>query len=226
MRRTRIKICGVCRPEDASFAAACGVDAVGMVFHAPSPRCVSVDQARDILRVLPPFVTPVALFVDAPADEILETARLLGVGAVQLHGDESPGVIAAIKPLVVLKAVKVEKSIFGETLAKWKREIETQRLDNLRGLLLETANTPEPGGTGLPNDWETVQKARSAHLFDGLPSIIAAGGLTPQSVAQVVRAIHPDAVDVSSGVEEMRRQKSREKIRLFVKAVREADGGN
>lgn len=221
MRRTRIKICGICRPEDAAFAADCGADAIGMVFHAPSPRSVSVDQARAILRVVPPFVTPVALFVDASTDQILDTARSLGVSTVQLHGHEPPELIAALKPLTILKAVKVERSSFSAVLADWKREIVARNLDNLRGVLLETGNTPEPGGSGLPNDWEAVREAQSAHHFDGLPPIIAAGGLTPQNVAQVVRTVRPYAVDVSSGVEEVRREKSQEKIRLFIRAVRE-----
>ncbi len=224
MRRTRIKICGICRPEDAAWAVQCGADAIGMVFHSPSPRSVSIDQARAILRVLPPFVTAVALFVDASVDGILDTARTLGIGTVQLHGQEVPELVARVKPLVVLKAVKVEKSTFADALAMWKREIPTRELDNLRGLLLETGNTPEPGGTGLANDWETVLKAQSARLFDGLPPLIAAGGLTPQSVGGIVRALRPYAVDVSSGVEELRRQKSPEKIEAFVAAVREGDG--
>jgi len=225
MRRTRIKICGVCRAEHALCAAAHGADAIGLVFHKPSPRSVSAESARDILRVLPPFVTPVALFVDASAEKILDTAQILGLRTVQLHGEEPPELIAALKGLTVLKAVRVEKSDFANRLAGWRRAIEVHKLSNLAALLLETANTPVAGGAGIPNDWQTVKKAQSAGLFDGLPPLIAAGGLTPGTVAEVVRALRPYAVDVSSGVEEGRRQKSKVKIEAFVAAVREADGG-
>ena len=223
MRRTRIKICGICRPEDALFAAELGADAIGMVFHAPSPRSVSLDQARAILDVLPPFITPVALFVDAPPETILHTAQTLGLRTIQLHGDEAPELVAALKPLTVLKAVCVEKKDFPQRLAAWRRAIDVYELNNLSGLLLETANTSVAGGAGIPNDWQTIREAQSAHLFDGLPPLIAAGGLTPESVGDVVRVLRPYAVDVSSGVEEVRRQKSRTKIEAFVAAVRDAD---
>jgi phosphoribosylanthranilate isomerase len=223
MRRTRIKICGVCRPEDARFAAECGADAIGMVFHGPSPRNLSLDQARAILDVLPPLVTPVALFVDAAAEKILDTARALGIRTVQLHGDEPPELVAALNPLTVLKAVCVEKKDFPERLAAWKHAIEVYKLSNLAGLLLETANTKVAGGAGIPNDWQTIRDAQSAKLFDGLPPLIAAGGLTPETVEEVVRLLRPYAVDVSSGVEEERRQKSPGKIEAFVAGVRKAD---
>jgi phosphoribosylanthranilate isomerase len=223
MQRTRIKICGICRREDAAAAIECGADPIGMVFHAPSPRSVTLDEARLILREVGPFVTAVGLFVDATLEQIQQTTQSLGIHTIQLHGDESPEFIAALKPLIVLKAVRVEKSLFPQTLRRWQQDIANHQLHNLRGLLLETAHTPEPGGTGIPNDWQTVRAARDAGLFNGLPPIIAAGGLTPETVGEVVRAIHPFAVDVSSGVEESRKQKSRQKIAAFVEAVRQAE---
>lgn len=222
MKRTRIKICGICRPEDAAAAVECGADAIGMVFHAPSPRSVTLEEARLILRQVGPFVTAVGLFVDAPLERIVQTAHNLNIHTIQLHGQEPPELIAALKPLEVLKAVRVEKSKFAQTLAKWNLDIAKHHLDNLHGLLLETAHTPEPGGTGMPNDWQTVRDAQAAGLFDGLPPIIAAGGLNPETVGDVVRLLHPFAVDVSSGVEDIRRQKSRDKIARFAEAVRMA----
>jgi len=223
MQRTRIKICGICRPEDAAAAIECGADAIGLVFHPPSPRSVTLDEARLILREVGPFVAAVGLFVDATVDQIRQTTQALGIHTIQLHGQESPELIAALKPLIVLKAIRVEKPHFPEVLRQWQQDIATHRLHNLRGLLLETAHTPQPGGTGIPNDWETVRAARDGGQFNGLPPIIAAGGLTPETVGEVVRAIHPFAVDVSSGVEQARRQKSREKIAAFVEAVRQAE---
>ena len=221
--RTRIKICGVCRPEDAALAARAGADAIGMVFHAASPRNVTVDRAREILAALPPFVTAVGLFVDAPSESILATARELGLRHVQLHGDETPEHVRALAPLTVIKAVRVERGRFVQTLDTWREAIRSVPLTNLAGFVLETPNTAAPGGTGVPNDWEAVIEAQRAGAFEGLPALIAAGGLAPESVGAVVRAVRPYAVDVSSGVEETRGRKSEEKVRAFVQAVREAD---
>lgn len=223
MRRTRIKICGICRPQDARLAADAGADAIGLVFCPASPRNLSVEQAREILARVPPFVTPVGLFVDAPLEQILATAQTLGLRCIQLHGHESPALIAALKPLAVLKALRVERATFPAVLKDWKQSIAAEHLDNLKGLLLESAS-PKPGGSGIANDWQTIEAAHSAGVFHDLPPIIAAGGLTPATVANIVRKLRPWAVDVSSGVEEVVRQKSPEKIAGFVAAVREADG--
>jgi phosphoribosylanthranilate isomerase len=118
----------------------------------------------------------------------------------------------------------VEKTGFPVTLAAWKRAIAEHELINFAGMLLETANTAVAGGAGIANDWETIREVQASGLFDGLPRLIAAGGLTPDTVAAVIRSLRPFAVDVSSGVEEVRRQKSKAKIEAFVAAVREADG--
>ena len=118
--RTRIKICGITRPEDAVAAADVGADAIGLVFHPSAPRCVTIDRARQILSVLPAFVTPVGLFVDVAADHVREMAVGLGLRHVQLHGQESPELVAALDPLVVIKALRVERGAFVDTIARWK----------------------------------------------------------------------------------------------------------
>jgi phosphoribosylanthranilate isomerase len=123
----------------------------------------------------------------------------------------------------VIKAVRVERGRFVQTLDTWREAIRSVPLTNLAGFVLETPNTAAPGGTGVPNDWETVVEAQRAGASEGLPALIAAGGLAPESVGAVVRAIRPYAVDVSSGVEETRGRKSEEKVRAFVQAVREVD---
>ena len=222
-QRTRIKICGVCRPEDAALAAAAGADAIGMVFHPQSPRYVTIARAREILAALPPFVTPVGLFVDAPTDAVLHTADELGLRHVQLHGHESADQVRALLPLSVIKAIRVDRERFAATLEEWRAAIGNLQLVNLAGFVLETANTAAPGGTGIANDWGAVLAARRAGAFDGLPPLIAAGGLDAQSVGDVVRAIRPFAVDVSSGVEETRGCKSEARVRAFVQSVRDAD---
>jgi phosphoribosylanthranilate isomerase len=216
--RTRVKICGIRRPEDAVAAARAGADAIGLVFYPRAPRHVSLEMAREILDALPAFVTPVGLFVDADADELLRTVKTLGLRHVQLNGRETPDDVAKLSTLAVVKSVAVDDAI-AETLAAWK----AAGLKNLKGLVLETAGTGQAGGSGVANDWQRVVESRSRGLFDGLPPLISAGGLTPESVGPVVRAVRPYAVDVSSGVEESRGIKSANRIEAFVAAVREAD---
>jgi len=225
MARTRIKICGIGRVEDALAAARAGVDAIGLVLHKPSARYVTVDRAREILAALPPFVTPVGLFVDAPADEVRATARILGLRQVQLHGHEDETCISELREFAVLKSVRVDRRTFrGETSA-WRQAIQ-HGLTNLRGIVLETAaaastplGTGAPGGTGLVNDWEFLRECQAEGMLAALPPLIAAGGLTPENVAAVVRDLHPWAVDVSSGVEAVKGIKSHEQIVAFVRAV-------
>jgi phosphoribosylanthranilate isomerase len=221
--RTRVKICGVCRPEDAALAARAGADAIGLIFHPRAPRFIHAERAREILAALPPFVTAVGLFVDVPTETIVRTARELGLRHVQLHGHEPPEQVRELAPLSVVKAVRVERDRFVADLGGWRAAIREMRLTNLAGFVLETAGTAESGGTGVANDWETVQAAQRAGAFEGLPPMIAAGGLNPDSVGAVIRAIRPYSVDVSSGVEEARGQKSEARIRAFVDAVRAAD---
>ena len=225
MNRTRIKICGVTRPEDAIAAARAGADAIGMAFYEPAPRYVSPERARQILAALPPFVTPVGVFVDASADHVTKVATGLGLRHVQLNGDESPGEVARLRRFAVVKAVRVDRNTFRATLDRWRAAVRDLKLSHLRGLVLEPAHTGQPGGTGVPNDWETVLAEQRAGGFDGLPPLIAAGGLRPETVADVVRGLRPWAVDVSSGVEEVRGIKSAAKLDAFVAAVRDADAG-
>lgn len=218
MHRTRVKICGITRCEDAVAAAEAGADAIGMVFCAPAPRNISIERAREILRVLPPFVSPVGLFVDADADEIRRVIEELQLRLVQLHGHEPPQRVTELRNVQVIKAVRVDEHL-ADTLAAWRRAAQDMDLSNLRGIVLETGGTREPGGTGVANDWATVRRHRDAGDFEGLPTLIAAGGLTAETVGNVILSLRPWAVDVSSGVEATRGVKSVEKIRAFVNAV-------
>jgi phosphoribosylanthranilate isomerase len=216
MHRTRVKICGITRPQDAASAADAGADAIGMVLHAPPKRLISLDQARQIVRVVSPMMSAIGLFVDAEADLILTTARALGLAAVQLHGAESPQDVASLSPLPVIKAIGVDAGSLGAELVRWKKE----RPANLVGLVMDAAGG---GGGGSDNDWDALRRHVEAGDFDGLPPWIAAGGLTPWNVRQIVRQLRPWAVDVSSGVETAPREKSAELIRDFLQAVRDAD---
>jgi phosphoribosylanthranilate isomerase len=205
------------RPEDAAMAAACGADAVGLILHPASPRNVSLETAGRIIAALPPFVTPVGLFVDATAEHIASVSNRLGLRHIQLHGNESPQLLAALGNLCILKAVRAIPETLTESLQLFRGS------PNLRGIVLETGGTPQPGGTGIPNDWELIRSYTDAGDFAGLPSIIAAGGLNPQNVEAVIRLLRPWAVDVSSGVETTRGEKSESLLREFMRAVGRAD---
>ena len=225
VQRTRIKFCGITRPQDAVVAARAGADAIGMVFYPEARRCISVDHAREILRALPAFVTPVGLFVDQDVEEIRDVAGALHLRHVQLHGHESEDVVAALRDFTVLKAVRAARETLKVELDCWRENIASMDLTHLRGFVLETPATGGPGGTGVENDWAAIADLQRAGVFDGLPPVIAAGGLRPENVADVVRRLRPYAVDVSSGVEATPGEKSAEKIGQFVAEVARAERG-
>jgi phosphoribosylanthranilate isomerase len=216
-----VKICGVGRVEDALAAARSGADAVGMVFCPQAKRNVSPQRAGEILAALPPFVTPVGLFADLPIARVMDAARAMYLRHIQLHGSETPEQVAQLAEFTVLKAIHVDPNTFGRELEKWREAISRLRLKHLQGFVLETAGSS--GGSGVANNWDLIAHHRQRGDFVGLPHLIAAGGLTPQSVGDVVKRLRPWAVDVSSGVEDAPGQKSAEKIEAFVRAVREAE---
>jgi phosphoribosylanthranilate isomerase len=204
--RTRIKICGITRREDAFRAAELGADAIGLVFHADSPRAVTVARARDIVAVLPPFVCVVGLFVNRPAQDI---SRILGevrIDVLQFHGDELPEDCRVFgKPYI--KAVHMYPGVDLDDY--------TQRYADALGLLLDTCHAGNVGGTGRTFEWSWVP--------GGLKKpIILAGGLTPDNVATAIRQVHPYAVDVSSGVEAVKGIKDAAKMAAFIESVRQA----
>lgn len=219
MHRTRIKFCGVMRAEDASLAAAAGADAVGMIFHPPARRNISIERAMQIVAAVPPFVTPVGVFADAPPAQVIDVAGAVMLRTVQLNGSETPDDVAAMPRLRVIKAIKVTRDGLKQELALWR----AAELKNLIGLLMEPAGTGVAGGSGVANDWATIANEIAAGSFDLMPPIIAAGGLLPQTVGEVVKTLHPWAVDVSTGVEAALGEKSPEKLTAFVQAVRGAD---
>jgi phosphoribosylanthranilate isomerase len=219
MVRTRVKICGICRPEDALAAARAGADAIGMVFDAEAGRCVREADVPGILAVVPPFVSRVALFVNHSVEDIKSVLQDHPFSAVQLHGDESPEFVDDLKPTRVIKAIHLAPGDM-EPIELWRGAIRELQLTNLAGILLETPRTGEKrGGTGVPNNFAALREMQAAGNFEGLPPIILAGGLTPENVADAIRLLHPYAVDVSSGVEAAPRKKSAEKIEAFIWAV-------
>lgn len=207
--------------EDALLAAKAGADAIGLVFDPTAPRYVAPVRAAEILSTLPPFVTPVGLFVDLEPGKIRETARSLGLRHIQLHGCEPPEVLAELRDFTIIKAVRVHPQSFGGEMESWRKAVAKFRLPHLQGIVLETRGAR--GGSGKPNDWETVRRHRQRGDLIGLPHLIAAGGLTPDSVGAVVRDLRPWAVDVSSGVESAPGRKSAEKIEAFMQSVRDVE---
>jgi phosphoribosylanthranilate isomerase len=223
MHRTRIKFCGIARAKDASAAAVAGADAIGLVFHKKSSRYISLEMAREILSVLPPMVCPIGLFVNSPHDEVRDIANTLNIRTVQLHGDESPEVVAQLSDFSVIKAIRCDAKNLQPSLQLWRSAVAKLNLKNLSGILLETGGTAEPGGTGIENDWAGIASVIGTGQVTGLPPLIAAGGLSMENVAGVIRRLRPWAVDVSSGIEQTPGIKSLEKMRRFALAVQNVD---
>jgi phosphoribosylanthranilate isomerase len=206
----RVKICGLTDPEDARLAAALGAHALGFIFYPPSPRYVSPEQARGIIRQLPPFVLTVGVFVDEEMDAVRDIAALAGLDWVQLHGRESPEYCRTLGRRVI-KAFRIAGEESLRALPAYQGAVQAFLLDTYRPGL--------PGGTGEAFDWQLAQKAKD------YGPIILAGGLTPDNVAEAIRAARPQAVDVASGVEAAPGKKDPERVRDFMEAVRTAGGG-
>jgi phosphoribosylanthranilate isomerase len=205
---TRIKMCGLTRPDDARCAVEAGASAIGLVFWPRSPRAVTIAQARTIVDVLPPFVVPVGVFVDESVEVIEATCRDAGLGAVQLHGDESEGMLDRLQGPVI-RSVAVDGTFDPDLLATWRVGVVP---------LLDAADPMRRGGTGTRVDWALASRAARVR------PIVLAGGLTPENVGDAIRLVRPAAVDVSSGIEDEPGRKNVEKMAAFARAVRLADG--
>lgn len=220
MARTRIKICGVTRPEDAAEAARLGADAIGMMLTPGQRRTVTDDAARQIMNVLPAFVTPVGLFANVKPAQVLQTAKVLGIRHVQLHGQETPQDVEALRSLRIIKAITAQTDALSAELASWAAAIADAKLSHIAAILIDS---PGGGGSGVENDWEAIGRILRDGGANGLPPIVVAGGLTPTNVTNVIRGLRPWAVDVCSGVEESLRIKSPAALAAFMAAVAAAD---
>jgi phosphoribosylanthranilate isomerase len=204
---TAVKICGITRVEDALAAAHSGAHAIGLIFHAGSPRLVSHDMARSIVDALPAFITPVALFVDARPEDIERVIATVKPQLLQFHGDESPEFCSRFA-LPYITAIKVRP---GVDLLQYARHYRTAK-----GLLLDAFVDGSHGGTGSTFDWALIP--------DQLPlPLILAGGLHQDNVAEAIRRVRPWAVDVSSGVEAAKGIKDAAKVAAFIRGARNAD---
>ena len=201
--RTRVKICGITTVEDGQAAAALGADAIGLVFHGPSPRNVGIEAARAICLALPPFVNRVGLFVDATPGCIREVLDAVALDSLQFHGDEPPEQCEAAG-MPFIKAIRMRPGTDIDEAAR--------RYRTAAGLLLDTWVPGVPGGTGEAFDWSLFPRSCA------LPLVLA-GGLTPDNVAEAIAAARPYAVDVSGGVEAVKGRKDRTKLAAFMQGV-------
>jgi len=191
-----VKICGVTRVEDAEAAVEAGANAIGFVFWPKSPRFVDPFRARAIAAALPPFVTAVGLFVNQPAEYVNGVASLVRLGAVQLHGDETPADAARIqRPVIKAAPARTDE---------WPMRVT---------LLLDAHDPEKRGGTGRTIDWS------AASAIAATRRTILAGGLTPANVAEAIARVRPFGVDVSSGVEQAPGIKDRAMIRALFESI-------
>lgn len=217
--RTRIKICGLTREADLDAAVEAGADAVGFVLYPKSPRAIAPERAAVLAARLPPFVTPVLLFVDAqPAEAIAALARVPGAIA-QFHGDETPADCLAASGNGRFRFMRAARIPLGEAGARFDLVKYASDFSNAQAILLD-AHVDGFGGGGKTFNWSLLPPSVNAHL-------VLSGGLTPANVTDGILQVRPRcktlAVDVSSGVEISKGIKSADKIHQFVAAVRAAD---
>lgn len=202
--RTRVKICGITRVEDALSAAQAGADAIGLVFYAKSPRAVTPALAAQIVRELPAFVTVTGLFVNATKAEVDAVLQRVPLDLLQFHGDETPDYCASfVHPYV--KALRMKSDVDFQT--------SNAAYASAKALLLDAWDDSHYGGTGKTFDWERLRS------LAGSSRIILAGGLNPANVAQAINTLRPWAVDVSSGVEQAPGIKSAALMQQFISEV-------
>jgi phosphoribosylanthranilate isomerase len=207
MLRTRVKICGITRAQDATALVQSGADALGLVFFPKSPRHVTLQQARKIATGIAPFVTVTGLFVNASADSVKEVLASVPLGLLQFHGEETNDQCNCFG-LPFIKSIPMKSGTDLLSLMS--------AYPDAAGFLLDAWQPETRGGGGIVFDWEQIP--------EGIHTpIVLAGGLTPANVATAIRTVKPYAVDVSTGVERDKGIKSREKIEAFMREVRNSE---
>ena len=202
---TKVKVCGITNVADARVAAEAGADAVGFIF-AESPRQVSAEEARRISLALPEDVLKVGVFVNAPPEEVLRVAREVGLDLAQLHGDETPEAVAAVRAggLPVMKALRVRNA---DDLA------DVERFD-ADLFLLDAYSEKARGGTGERFDWGVAKSLK------GRGNIVVSGGLAPENVREALDFFEPYGVDASSSLEDAPGKKNEDSVRRFIVAAK------
>ncbi len=201
---TRVKICGITNLADAQAAVEAGADALGFIFCEKSPRSVTLEQAAEISKQIPPFVMRVGVFVNAPEAFIQRAISDIGLAMLQFHGDEPPEACTRFG-LMSMKAFRMKDAGVLAEISKYKTD----------AYLLDAYSPMALGGTGHTFNWDLALEAQKM----GKPVFIS-GGLTPDNVAEAIRKVHPFGVDVSSGVESAPGKKDHAKVKAFVQAVK------
>jgi phosphoribosylanthranilate isomerase len=202
----KVKVCGIKEPGDARVAAEAGADAIGLVF-AESPRKVGVERAREIAAALPEGVLKVGVFVDAEPKEVLRISREVGLDYAQLHGDEEPETVAAIRDggVGVIKALRVRDTASLREMVRYDTNF----------FLLDAFSEKVRGGTGTRFDWELAKAVRGYANI-----LVVSGGLTPENVREAIEFFEPYGVDASSSLEAWPGKKDDERVRRFVSAAK------
>ncbi|MHC1744058.1 MAG: phosphoribosylanthranilate isomerase [Syntrophobacteraceae bacterium] len=203
----QVKVCGLTRVDEAVGCAELGADAIGLVFFPRSPRFVTDELASAIVLALPPHVAKVGVFVDESFETVVRKVRDCGLTAVQLHGKESPQMAARL----MKEGVRVFKALFANA----SPGLDDADRYAVTAYLVECAGGVLPGGNAMSWDWGMARELARTH------PIILAGGLTPANVVDAIRRACPDAVDISSGVEARPGRKDLEKVKDFLRAVRD-----
>jgi len=204
---TRVKICGITNPFDARLAVHAGATAIGLIF-ARSPRRVTVAAAEEVVEVVPPFVDTVAVFMDAPVQEVRDVCSSLRVHTVQLHGFEGPDYVRELKrEFVVVKACSLESTAEVGSLGNYGAD----------AYLVDSRGPAGGGGTGRTCDWDIARAAAAQY------PVILAGGLSPANVRGAVTRVRPYAVDAATSLEESPGKKDPQKMKRFVEEVLRAD---
>ncbi len=204
---TEIKICGITDLEDALFAVACGVEALGFIFYNRSPRHITPSDARRIITALPPEVAMVGVFVNQKPDEVQQIFDDCGLDYIQLHGDETPAYCRRFPPSLLIKAV----SLTGEA------ELPALASYQVRAMLVDSRDAGRYGGTGRRANWALARRVKENR------PLILSGGLKAENIAAALAEVSPAAVDINSGVEIAPGRKDRDKVRRVVDIIRSKD---
>jgi len=204
---TLIKICGITNLDDALAAVQAGADALGFNFYKPSPRYITPQHAREVVEQLPESVLTVGVFVNEESPDVVQSiASEAGIGALQLHGDETPTYCRDLAAdYYVIKTFAVSDSF----------DVQTAKAYEVEAIMLDTKHNSLRGGTGRVFDWSIAQQAAST-----IPKLFLAGGLSPENIENAVETVRPFAVDACSALEDSPGKKNHDRMRVFVNTVR------
>ena len=203
----KIKICGITNMKDALSAVDLSVDAVGFVFYPKSPRYISPDRAEQICRLVPPFTLCIGVFVNERKDRVLQIAQQCQLDGLQFHGNEAPEYCSYFPTHMVIKSFSL----------KGKKDLRSIRHYNVQAILVDAFDPIRIGGTGKKSNWELAKEAKN------FGPLILAGGLNEANIQDAIRAVNPYAVDASSGLEISPGVKNHDKMKAFVRKIREIE---